>query len=42
MKTLNELGTFESQSYKGYLITFNGLHNIYYALKDGITIYSNA
>ena len=42
MKTLNELGTFAAQSYKGYLITFNDLHNMYYVAKDGHNIYSNA
>lgn len=41
MKTLNELGTFTTQSYKGYLITFNDLHNLYFVSKDGHNIYSN-
>lgn len=42
MKTLNELGTFNTQAYKGYLITHNDLHNLYYVSKDNINIYSNA
>jgi hypothetical protein len=41
MKTLNELGAFNTQSYKGYLITFNDLHNMYFVSKDGHNIYSN-
>lgn len=41
MKTLRELGTFTTQSYKGYLITYNDLHNLYYVAKNGINIYSN-
>lgn len=41
MKTLNQLGTFNSESYKGYLITFNALYNLYFAVKDGVNIYSN-
>ena len=42
MKTLNELGTFLTQSYKGYTISFNDLYNLYFVSKDGINIYSNA
>jgi hypothetical protein len=43
MKTLNELvGTFLTQSYKGYIISFNAIHNLYFVTKDGINIYSNA
>jgi hypothetical protein len=42
MKTLNQLGIFETQSYKGYLIKFSGIHNIYYVSKDNVHIYSNA
>jgi hypothetical protein len=41
MKSLRELGTFNPQSYKGYLIKFSGIHNLYYVTKDGINIYSN-
>ena len=41
MKSLNEIGTFNPQVYKGYLITFNGLHNMYFVTKDRINIYSN-
>lgn len=41
MKSLNELGTFNPQAYKGYLITFNALHNMYYVAKEGFNIYSN-
>lgn len=42
MKTLNELGTIRAQAYKGYLIIFNDIQNMYYVKKDGINIYSNA
>jgi hypothetical protein len=31
-----------TQSYKGYTISFNDLHNLYFVSKDGINIYSNA
>jgi len=41
MKTLNEFGSFNTQSYKGYLITFNDIHNKYYVAKGGHNIYSN-
>ena len=41
MKTLNELGTFKPEAYKGYLITCNDLLNLYFVTKDGINIYSN-
>jgi len=42
MKTVRELGTFTTEAYKGYLITFNALQNLYYVLKDNCHIYSNA
>lgn len=42
MKTLNELGTFNTQAYKGYLIKFSDIHNLYHVSKDNIHIYSNA
>ena len=41
MKSLNELGTFNPQVYKGYLITFNDLHNMYYVTKQEHNVYSN-
>ncbi|CAB4241016.1 hypothetical protein UFOVP22_44 [uncultured Caudovirales phage] len=42
MKQLKELGIFETQSYKSYIIKFNDIHNLYHVSKDNQHIYSNA
>lgn len=42
MKTLKELATFQTKSYKSYIIKFNDLQNLYYVSKDNHHIYSNA